>query len=90
MATQPLQPLTGDWSLLVTAGDEFTLTLRDGSPVRIAAQDAAVTPASLEDGHTLMADSREAWNRALAGPGYIYARALNGAARVELTTWTPS
>jgi hypothetical protein len=37
-----------------------------------------------------MADSRESWNRALAGPGYIYARALNGAAQVELTTWTPS
>jgi hypothetical protein len=44
----------------------------------------------LDNGHTLMADSREAWNRALAGPGYIYARALNGAAQVELTTWTPS
>lgn len=90
MATQPLQPLTGDWSLLVTAGDEFTLTLRDGSPVRIAAQDAAAAPDSLDTGHTLMADTREAFNRALSGPGYVFARAMNGAAKVELTTWTPS
>lgn len=90
MATLPATALTGDWSLLVTAGDEFTLTLRDGSPVRVAAQDAATAPASLDTGHTLMADPREAWNRALAGPGYIYARAMLGAAKVELSAWTPA
>ncbi len=70
------------WSLLVSSGLEFTLTLPGASPVRLCAQDAAVAPVSLDNGHTLMADSREAWNRALAGPGYIYARAINGAARV--------
>lgn len=90
MATQPNTALTSAWTLLVASGDEFTLTLPGATPVRVCAQDAAVAPASLEDGHTLMADSREAWNRALSGPGYIYARAINGAARVELTTWTPS
>ena len=90
MATQPNTALTSAWTLLVASGDEFTLTMPGATPVRVCAQDAAVAPASLEDGHTLMADSREAWNRALAGPGYIYARAINGAARVELTTWTPS
>ena len=89
MATQPNTALTSAWTLIVSSGDEFTLTLPGASPVRICAQDTAVAPTSLDNGHTLMADSREAWNRALAGPGYIYARALNGAAQVELTTWTP-
>jgi hypothetical protein len=90
MATQPNTALTSDWSLLVSSGLEFTLTLPGATPVRLCAQDAAVAPVSFDNGHTIMADSRESWNRALAGPGYIYARALNGAAQVELTTWTPS
>lgn len=88
MATMPIQSLTSAWSLLVNAGDEFTMTLRD-NPVRVVAQDTATAPLSLDIGHTLMAQPREAWNRALAGPGYLYARAVGSSATAEVTTWTP-
>lgn len=83
--------LTSSWSLLVTAGDEFLLS----APVlhyriEVAAVDDEGEPDV--DGHPLQGggDSRESLNRALIGPGYIYARSLKGAVDVVVTTWTPA
>jgi hypothetical protein len=90
MATKyPNTTLTDDWTLLVTSGDEFTLTSPSGTPIAIATMASAESP-SAGAGHTLNTTNREAWNRALAGPGYVYARAPGASAIVELTTWTPS
>ena len=41
-------------------------------------------------GHRLRGDRTESMNRALLGPGMVFARGVGASAPVILTTWTPS
>jgi hypothetical protein len=81
------------WALIATAGDEFLLTLLNREqPVEVAVSDTEVTPPGIE-GHILSSGSDGGMNRALIGPGYVYARPVQprgGSVTVALSTWTPS
>lgn len=80
-----------DWGLLVTAGDEFLLTAPTAAGViEIAVSDDESVPEVA--GHPLQGGStRESLNRALIGPGYVYARSRSGVAvAAVLSAWTPS
>jgi len=81
------------WTLVATAGDEFLLSLLNREqPVEVAVSDTQVTPPGIA-GHILSSGSDGAMNRALIGPGYVYARPVQpggSSAMVALTTWTPS
>lgn len=80
------------WTLLVTAGDEFLLTLLSREqPIECAVSDTMATPAGI-DGHILSSGGDGGMNRSLIGPGYVYARPVQprgGTAIVALTAWTP-
>ena len=92
--------ITGNWSLIVQEGDEFLLTLPLVSQVVHVAIGAAddsdsdsdpeAPPASLL-GHTLC-PGEDAMNRALLGPGPVFARLADplGSVKVALTAWTPA
>lgn len=83
--------LTDEWALLVTAGDDFTLTLpRRAGPVEVVPMATETEPAAGLIGHVLSPAGREAFNRPLSGPGYVYARAPQGSAIVALSSWTPA
>ncbi len=76
------------WSLLVTAGDDFLLTLPDtGGIVELAVSDTEDEPTV--SGHVLIALQGEGLNRTLVGPGYVYGRART-TTTVTLTAWTPA
>ena len=85
-----------DWGLLVTAGDEFLLTAPSAAGViEVAVSDTETAPEVA--GHPLCGGGggypspRESLNRALIGPGYVYARAKSGAAvTAALSAWTPA
>ena len=83
-----------DWGLLVTAGDEFLLTAPSAAGViEIAVSDTETAPPVA--GHPLNGGGhpspRESLNRALIGPGYVYARSKSGAAvTAALSAWTPA
>jgi hypothetical protein len=80
--------LTSAWSSLVTAGDDFLLTLPDtGGIVEIAISDTEESPSVA--GHVLIALQGEGLNRTLVGPGYVYGRARE-TVTVTLTAWTPA
>lgn len=80
--------LTDAWSLLVAAGDDFTLTLpRRAGPVEVVPMATATAPALDLIGHVLSPAGREAFNRPLSGPGYLYGRAPQGTAIVAVSTW---
>ena len=92
--------LTGDWTLIVNAGDEFLLTLPQACQivyVAIGSNDdsdsdsEAQAPSSNLLGHALAA-GRDGMNRALIGPGPVFARCVDPLASVTLalTAWTPS
>lgn len=83
--------LTTDWSLLVTSGDEFLLTLPTTGAVAIdvATADTESAPAGTLLGHRLQTAEHEALSRALIGPGYVYARAISASCTVAVTAWTP-
>lgn len=82
--------LNEDWEPLVTVGDDFTLTLpRRGGPVEVVPMATATPPADNLIGHVLSPTGREAFNRSLSGPGYIYGRSLQEEAVIALSTWTP-
>ena len=85
-----------DWGLLVTAGDEFLLTAPSAAGVIEVAVNDTETPPEVA-GHPLNGGGggypspRESLNRALIGPGYVYARAKSGAAvTAALSAWTPA
>ncbi len=87
-------PILGpQWTFIVTAGDEFLLTLLNREqPIEVAVSDTLATPAGIE-GHVLSSGGDGGMNRALIGPGYVYARPVQprgGTATVALTTWTPA
>ena len=90
--------ITGAWSLIVAAGDEFLLSLP------VASQSVHVAIGEVDDsdsdpepppttllGHALVPGA-DGMNRALLGPGPVYARCTDPAASVPLalTAWTPA
>ena len=92
--------VTGAWTLLVNEGDEFLLTLPVASQTVFVAIGGADDSDSDSDpqspptallGHPL-APGRDGINRALIGPGPVYARLADplGTVKVALTAWTPS
>ena len=82
--------LTSSYALLVTAGDDFLLTLpRNDGQVEIVTMAAESAPNAALIGHCLTPAHREGLNRALSGPGYVYGRAPAGDARITLSHWTP-
>lgn len=98
MTTNPT--LTGGWTLIVPAGDEFLLTLPAPCQtvfVAIGTDDGSDTdtdpepPAAGLLGHALAAGV-DGMNRSLLGPGPVFARCVDSSATVilALTTWTPS
>jgi len=81
--------LTTSWAKIVDSGDEFTFGLQPGSVtvVAIAAVDTDTDPAVA--GHFLMSPG-ESINRALIGPGYVYAKVESGSTTQGwLHAWTP-
>lgn len=91
--------VTGAWTLIVNEGDEFLLTLPVASQtiyVAIGGADDsdsdsdAESPAAGLIGHPL-APGQDGINRALLGPGPVFAKCVDPAASVlvALTAWTP-
>jgi hypothetical protein len=84
-------PLDADWTLIVAAGAEFLLTLRDGALVEIAATDDT-DPPEIGHGHTLSPQDREGASRSLIGSGTVWARLAPEETAVSatgvLSTWT--
>lgn len=78
------------WSLLATTGDEFFLSLPFSSrvTVEIAVSDTEVVPV-VPIGHLLRGEGLQEMNRALLGPGYVYARSAVPGVNAVLTAWTP-
>lgn len=86
MATTNLT-LTGDWTLIADDTQEFTFGVSDGSPVSQVAIAAMATEVAPEITGQVMATPVHQVNRALTGPGFIYARALGS---VSLSAWLHS
>lgn len=88
MATQ--NPTIGtDWTKIVDAGDEFTLTISTPNFhfIEVAVSDTETQPTV--NGHQIHSP-QESFNRALSGPGYVYAKSCSGKSeKVILTAWTP-
>jgi len=91
--------VTGAWTLIVPEGDEFLLTLPVASQTLLVAIGAADNSDSDSDpqppaadllGHT-MTPGADGMNRALLGPGPVFARCVDPLAsvKVALTVWTP-
>jgi len=81
--------LTSSWAKVVEAGDEFTIGIQPGSTTVIAIAAVATDTSPAVAGHFLMGPG-ESINRALTGPGYIYARSVDAAAASAwLHAWTP-
>ena len=92
--------ITGDWSLIVQEGDEFLLTLPVASQTLYVAIGGADDSDSDSDpeppptdllGHA-MVPGADGMNRALIGPGPVFAKCIDPAASVPvaLTAWTPA
>ena len=83
--------LTADYQLIVAAGDDFLLTLpRNQGSIEVVPMPGASPPNASLVGHVLGPDQREGMNRAVSGPGALYARAPGGTVLVTLTHWTPA
>ena len=78
------------WAKLVDAGDEFTLGVSDNQgPAEIALAVMASDEAPAIAGQVLRAPFGQ-MNRALTGPGYIYAKTVDGqTVSAWLHVWTP-
>ena len=92
--------VTGAWTLIVNEGDEFLLTLPVASQTSYVAiggaddsdsDSDAEAPAAGVIGHPL-APGQDGINRALLGPGPVFAKCVDPAASVlvALTAWTPA
>lgn len=91
MATSNPQ-ISGGWNLIVSEGDDFLLTLpMPAQTVFVAVSDDEEGPAAALLGHPLVA-GQDGINRALLGPGPVFARCVDSTAVVTLalTTWTPN
>ena len=76
------------WKKIVNAGDEFLLTV----PVvfRQTVEVAIGEPGAGVAGHEIDSQLTQAMNRALIGPGDVYARrTVTSPVIGALTTWTP-
>ena len=100
LATSNLTLSGAGWQLIVADGDEFLLTLPVASQtVYVATGSAdgsdsdseAEPPASDLLGHAL-APGQDGINRALLGPGPVFAKCIDPEASVlvALTAWTPA
>lgn len=98
MATVNSQISGPGWSLIVPAGTDFLLTLPQASQtIYVATNDDdedssdSEPPADSVIGHALRPGS-DGMNRALLGPGDVYARHVDSATSVTLalTTWAPT
>lgn len=82
--------ITDAWTLLVAdSGQEFFLSLPFDTPnqVEVATTDnAAVAPVGLS-GHVLSGNAQESVNRAILGPGAVFARCTRGAMSLVLNAW---
>ncbi len=79
-----------DWTKIVEAGEEFLLTVPSYFSDKVAVAVAAAPPAATVTGHVLDPVRSQEMNRALIGPGIVYARKLTGAAvSGALTVWVP-
>jgi len=79
------------WTYLVADGDEFLLTLPQAcQTIYVAIGLDANTPPAGELGHALQA-GEDGINRALIGPGPVFARCVDPRASVTLAlnAWTP-
>lgn len=83
--------ITSAWAKLVAAGDEFTLGIADNQgPAEIALAAMASDEAPAITGQILRVPFGQ-MNRALTGPGHIYAKRVDGTSVVAwLHSWTPS
>ena len=92
--------ITGSWSLIVQEGDEFLLTLPLASQsvhVAIGGADDSDSDSDPEPpdatllGHA-MVPGADGMNRALLGPGPVFAKCIDPEASVlvALTAWTPA
>lgn len=81
--------ITTAWAKLVDLGDNFLLTLpfTTRTSIEVAITDSDAEPTV--QGHVLRGDEIEGLNRALIGPGYVFARCQEGSVAVTLTPWTP-
>lgn len=92
--------ITGAWSQIVAEGDEFLLSFPLASQtimVAIGGADDSDSDSDPEPPHTALlghalAPGRDGMNRALIGPGPVYARLVDplGSVKAALTTWSPS
>ena len=90
MSTVNIQ-VADDWTLLVAAGDDFLLSVPGvvSYDIEVAVSDAETDP-DIDHGHLLHANRSEAMNRALIGPGHVYARAVSDTTAVAVVSaWTP-
>ena len=84
--------VTGAWTLLVDEGDEFLLTLPVASQtIYVAIGLVADAPALGTIGHPLR-PGEDGMNRALIGPGPVFAKCIDpdASVAVALTAWTPT
>lgn len=83
--------ITADWTLLVAdSGRDFFLSLPFASPhdIEVATTENALVPPSGLSGHVLSGNAQESINRALLGPGAVFARCARGTLSLVLNTWT--
>ncbi len=89
--------ITGAWTLIVNEGDEFFLSFPLSSQIIHVATGATDSEGDPEPpptdllGHPL-ASGRDGMNRALLGPGPVFAKCVDPTASVPvaLTAWTPA
>ena len=88
-----LKAVTSSWTKVVEAGDEFFLSPITPGDVDVAVTDDGNAP-SIASGHRLsffkLETGRESVNRAVIGPGTVYAKTVGVAsASLALSAWTP-
>lgn len=75
--------LTPAWSLLVTAGREFLLSIPDEPVIELAIRDAETVPTV--SGHVFKPGF--VLTRTLSGPGYLYGRTQRDSVALALSAW---
>lgn len=80
-----------DWSLIVSdSALDFFLSIPFESPLRVevaTTDDVDEFPAASLQGHFLKPAARESINRAVLGPGYVFARSSKGPVNLVLNAW---
>ncbi len=88
MAATTNAVVSAAWSVLATADQDFLLTrpFPNRYAIEVAITDSAGTPPTIV-GHVLNGDQPEGLNRALLGPGVVWARSRGESVAVVLTAW---